>query len=100
MKKLLSINPDTGAKTYFHATPDAFHVEQVQDVEGVVDAAKAAYNNINEKTHWGEWQRVASIPLSIYYDLKAKGIVDDQKAMKKWLNDRDNQAFRTRPGVV
>ena len=44
--------------------------------------------------------RVASIPLTVYYDLKQKGILDDQAAMKKWLNDPDNELFRTRKGKV
>jgi hypothetical protein len=44
--------------------------------------------------------RVASIPLTVYYDLKQKGILDDQTAMKKWLNDPDNELFRTRKGKV
>jgi len=26
--------------------------------------------------------------------------VVDQKRMMAWLNERDNQAFRTRPGVL
>ena len=29
-----------------------------------------------------------------------KGIADDNKKMKAWLNDRDNVLFRTRPGRV
>jgi len=44
--------------------------------------------------------RVASIPLNVYYDLKRRGIADDPKAMKKWLNDPDNRVFRTREGTV
>ena len=36
----------------------------------------------------------------LYYDLKEKGILDDPKALKKWLNDADNKAFRTREGTV
>jgi len=43
---------------------------------------------------------VASIPLSIYYDLKRQGIVDDPVRLKRWLNDSDNKYFRTRGGVV
>jgi hypothetical protein len=49
---------------------------------------------------YGEWSKVASIPLSVFYDLKQKGIVDDPAAMKKWLNDSENKFFRTRPGRV
>jgi hypothetical protein len=43
---------------------------------------------------------VASIPLPLYFDLKAKGIIDDQKKFKEWLNDSDNRHFRMRPGKI
>lgn len=36
----------------------------------------------------------------VYYDLKAKGILDDPVAIKKWLNDPENKYFRTREGNV
>jgi hypothetical protein len=32
--------------------------------------------------------------------LKAKGIVDDEKRLKRWLNDSDNKFFRTRGGTI
>jgi hypothetical protein len=35
-----------------------------------------------------------------YMDLKKKGILDDQVALKRWLNDPENRYFRTRPGQV
>jgi hypothetical protein len=98
MKRLLSANPDTGTKTYFHSTPEHVHIESVQDVTNVVEAAKAKFNDTDERAKWGEWQRVASIPLVTFYDLKRKGITEDPAAMKKWLNDPDNRFFRTRPG--
>jgi len=44
--------------------------------------------------------KVASIPMNIYFDLKQRGILNDQKKMKQWLNDPDNKYFRTRPGLV
>ena len=53
---------------------------------------------IKRTFHWGDMTRVASIPLSLYFDLKKKGIADDPVAMKRWLNDPDQRFFRTRPG--
>jgi hypothetical protein len=53
------------------------------------------------KANWnGEWHLVASIPEALYYKMKAEGKIDDQAYMKRWLNDPDNQFFRTRPGKV
>jgi hypothetical protein len=100
MKRVLTENPEFGTKTIFHSDADGVHIQKVQDVTNIVEASKGAFNSVDERARWGEWTRVASIPLSILYDLKAKGIADDTKAMKKWLNDRDQRHFRTRPGVV
>jgi hypothetical protein len=56
---------------------------------------------VDEKANWtGEWHLVASIPESLYYKMKAEGKIDDQEYMKRWLNNSDNQFFRTRPGKV
>ena len=74
-------------------------VETVQETEAILDANKRALNSSEKK--WGEnMNRVASIPLSVYYDLKRKGIADDPARLKKWLNDRDNSAFRTKGGTL
>jgi hypothetical protein len=54
----------------------------------------------DKRTKWGDMSRVASIPLSVYYDLKRRGIADDPVALRKWLNDGDNRVFRTREGTV
>jgi hypothetical protein len=70
----------------------------VQDVSTITDANKRQYNDNTGK--WGEMSKVASIPLPVYYELKRQGIADDPKALKKWLNDRDNQVFRTRAGTL
>ena len=53
-----------------------------------------------QRLAWGEWSKVASIPMPLYYRLKRDGIADDPKRMKAWLNDADNRFFRTRPGRV
>lgn len=99
-KRLFEVDPLTGIETYFHynADNDTFTLEKQQDVEPILDLNKAQYNEA--PTRWGDGQRVASIPLSLYSELKAKGIIDDQDALRKWLNDPDNRFFRTRPGTV
>lgn len=70
-----------------------------QDVTEIVEENKAAYNDAPGR--WKEtFNHVASIPIGLYFELKKKGIIDDQKAFKRWLNERDNRAFRTRPGTI
>lgn len=98
--KVLDVDPLSGITSYWHydEATDTALIEKRQDVSDILDANKAEFNA--DHGRYGEWTKVASIPLSVYYDLKAKGIVDDPVAMKRWLNDADNRFFRTRPGTV
>ena len=98
--KIFNIDPVSGISSYWHYddTTDTAIIEKRQDVSGIIDANKAQFNE--DHGRYGEWNKVASIPLAVFYDLKMKGIVDDPVAMKKWLNDPDNRFFRTRPGRV
>lgn len=100
---LLDYNPLSGIATGHHydETEDATYIESCMDAEPIIEANKAAFNSVDERARWADnHNRVASIPLTIYWDLKRRGIIDDQVRLKKWLNDPDNRAFRTRPGVV
>lgn len=40
--------------------------------------------------------KVASIPLHIFMDLKQRGILDDQKAMRRWWASDDALPWKTR----
>ncbi len=100
MKLPFSYDPVLGIKRTFHGSEDGntFVIQTEQDTTGIVEANKAAYNDAPDR--WGDMTRVASIPLSLYFDLKKKGIADDPVAMKRWLNDSENRFFRTRGGNV
>jgi len=99
MKRIFSQDKDAGITKYWHVTDKGeYVVETQQDVSAIVEANKREYNNTPSK--YKDVNKVASIPLSVYYELKRKGIADDPKALKKWLNDRDNQVFRTRAGTL
>lgn len=104
MKKLFSHDPLTGITKWFHYDEgqDAknFLIETVQETTPIVEANKSEFNNSRSSTHGEEFVKVASVPLSLYFELKRKGIANDPVALKRWLNDPDNRAFRTRPGVV
>lgn len=100
-KKIISDDSNTtGIVTSFHydADKDEAIIQKSQDVSAIIEANKAEFNAAPER--WGEWSKVGSIPLSVYYELERKGILQDQKALAKWLNDPDNRAFRTRPGTI
>lgn len=87
-------------RTTFHVDhDDTIHVATAQDVTDIVDANTRACNDA--PTRWaGDVHRVASIPTTLYYDLKRRGIADDPDRFRAWLNDPDNAVFRTRPGRV
>ena len=96
-KKLFDRDPQLGITKYWHVKDNGeYVVETVQDVTGIAEYNKRSYNNTDKK--WNDLNKVASIPLSVYYDLKRKGIADDPVALKKWMNDSVNQVFRTRQG--
>lgn len=99
-EKIFNLDPLSGIKSVWHYddTTDTAFIEKRQDVTAIVEANKTEMNQ--DHGRYGEWSKVASIPLSVFYDLKQKGIVDDPVAMKKWLNDSENKFFRTRPGRV
>jgi len=101
--KVFDVDPVTGVKKLWHYNSDTDQavIETIVDATDVVEENKAQFNQMDEHSTWkGDMHRVASIPISLYYDLKAKGIADDPARMKAWLNDPDNRFFRTRPGRV
>jgi hypothetical protein len=101
-KRLFNTDEDQGITRYFHydEETDQATIQTQQDVTAIIEENKQEYAQVDERARWGEWSRVASIPMSIYFQLKAEGKLDDQEYMKKWLNDKDNQYFRTRAGKV
>lgn len=101
-KRLFDVDPFTGATQYFYHDEDTDEtvIETVQDVDLILEANKDSFNSIDEKARWGDGKMIARIPLNLYYDLKQKGVVDDEAAFRRWLNDSENRFFRTRPGKV
>lgn len=99
-KRIFDTDPLTGITRYWHVKDNGEFVIETEQRLSVDESNTRARNATDKHTKWGDMSRVASIPLSVYYDLKRKGIVDDPKAIKKWLNDPDNRAFRTREGTV
>lgn len=98
-KRLFDRDEATGITKYWHVTDKGeYVVETVQEVTSVIDGNKREYNDTPDR--YGEFNKVARLPLSVYYELKRKGILNDPVAMKRWLNDSDNRAFRTRAGTL
>lgn len=106
MKRLIHENKDAGIKQYFHMDDEGnIGLQTVQNMNDIVEDAKADFNQTDRHTSWGEGQRIASIPLSIYFSPDFQRLLAEQKAgndkpLRAWLNNPDNRFFRTRAGVV
>lgn len=106
MKNILSHDAMTGiSQVAYDDGEGGLVIKTEQDVGALLEANKQAYSQTDERTKWGEFARVASIPLAVFQELNRKGIcrgfmVIDQKAMKAWLNDPENRHFRVRAGRV
>ena len=100
MRKLvLDRDADMGTTEYFYSDGEGGGViETVQDVTDIIEHNKYVANE--DTGRFGDLNRVASYPLVIYHELKSKGILDDDKAYRRWLNDPDNRVFRCKLGKV
>lgn len=101
MKRPFSNDPLTGTETTFeyHDEDDSFSLHTTQQVDDVLDSNKASYTDAD--CGWkGDMHKVASIPMTLFLQLKQQGIVDDPVAFRAWLNDPNNRYFRTKPGKV
>lgn len=69
-------------------------------VDDTIEANRTMRNGLN--AGWkGDWHKVASIPLNVFHDQLAEASRQgDDKFMSRWLNDSDNQAWRTKEGRV
>jgi hypothetical protein len=99
---LIGYDSLAGITQVFHPSidGDTYILENVQDAEDIVETNRALKNLYDERTPFADMERVASIPLVVYMDLEKRGIIDDDAAFRKWLNDKDNEFFRTRPGRI
>lgn len=69
-------------------------------VDDTLEANKAMQNSA-ENGWKGDWHKVASVPLGVYYDKLHEAVMqDDMGHVSKFLNDIDNRAFRTKLGRV
>lgn len=108
-KILFDRDPLTGVTEWFEYddSNDTFTIQTEQDVAPLVENNKFLQSHFNRGDDaWGDGfdhrTKVASIPLNVYFDLKKRfgDMRQNPRAWKRWLNDPDNAAFRTRPGRV
>ncbi len=91
---------ETGRSVWINRDGDDLHWKITYNSEDIVDSNRVAFNDSIGKK-WGAGQIVASIPLNLYYEQLAEAQDQgDDKFVSAWLNDSDNQAFRTFRGRV
>jgi len=102
------INPLTGAVEtfYYDHANDTFTIETRENVTPLIEENKAFMSDAGGNGWKGDLHRVASIPFTVLPQLEKLGIMTsggrilDAKRLKKWLNDSENNVFRTRPGRI
>ena len=105
MKRLFSVDPWTGERTYFISNGDGSFVLQSQaDVTAIVENNKTLYNH--DDGGWSqsrEWRRVASVPNMIIHQWMVDYGVnvynkEHAPAVRRLLNSSDWRTMRTAPG--
>ena len=96
-KKLVQYDPDSksGLQFLHDSGTGESAVRQVQETKPILEANLDARNQPHFRKNGEEFRRVASIPMVVYNELVRQGITKDPAAIKRWLNDSANMAFRT-----
>ena len=69
-------------------------------VDDTIEANRTVRNAAG-KGWAGDWHRVASIPMGVYYDKLHDAVQqDDMRFVNRFLNDGDNSAWRTKDGKL
>lgn len=102
MKKLFSHDADLGLTRYFHydEATDQATISTHQDITPLLEQTKRVRNQQTKLDRWGDGRVVAQIPLSIYYEWLKEGKTNDDAFIRRWLNDKANEGFRTFIGKV
>ena len=100
--RLIEFDPATGRSIWMIMEDDGgMHFEVRYPADATIEANKEARASSAGKP-FGEWARVASIPLNFFH---ASGLAEamaqgDDRFVSKVLNDADNRAWRTKEGKV
>ena len=99
------IPPPVKQKAHWDNIDEKLVVQSTQDTAPILERNKAERNEFDVQRNSGMkykegWTKVASIPNIVVDKLMRDGTWFDKKAMKKWVNDPDNKAFRTGGGWV
>lgn len=98
---LFDHDPVTGRTVWLRDNGDGTTTARTDYPHQALIDENTAFRNMLSPGWKGDYHRVASIPLNIFHDQLAEASrQDDQRYISKWLNDRDNRAWRTKDGKV
>lgn len=111
--RLWDYDPLTGERTYwiYNEDDDTVTLRRIVDVEPILEANQALYNQYDERSRWGDWNHVATIPNHILDSWIREGIMSKRENGRGWtfrdnkealrrLDDNDWKKLRTRPGSL
>lgn len=98
---LVERDPLTGRELYMMLDGDKTHFRIDMPIDGLVDA-NAEAEKLTHGVRFGDWNRVASVPLNILEKTQLDTAIQmgDDKYVSKLLNDSDYSGFRTSRGKV
>jgi hypothetical protein len=96
-KRLVDYDPFTGIAHYVEwgDLDDALHYTAEQEADPIIEQNKLEASMAPAR-HGDGLTKVGSIPLTLWAELKRKGIIDDKKKLLAWLADPDHSKFRCR----
>lgn len=96
-----SYDPHLGRMVWSYYDGQQMHYRIDYEVSELIEQNKLEFNSAS--SGWkGDWHKVASIPHNILHGsgFEEAMIQRDDKFVKRWLNDSDNRAWRTKEGQV
>lgn len=101
--ELIEADDLTGMRQYLVPSihdDGTFQIVNEQNITPVLEQNYEIRKETDKHTRWGDGQIVARVPNVVVDELFRKGIIRDQKALRKWANAPENQVFRLRHGKV
>lgn len=100
--RLLDRDPTTGKEVWYHydEVDGSFTLETRENLGGMVEVVKNLASAADDAGHSRDGRLAAIYPMTMWYKLKKDGVLDDQKAYRRWLNDPENRGWRVWQGKV
>ena len=98
---LFDYSPQLKRQVWVRTNPDGSRTFRTDyEVDPTIEANTAMRNALDPG--WkGDYHKVASIPLNVFWDQLSEACKqDDNKFISRWLNDSDHRAWRTKEGTV